>query len=208
MAKAAQLDAAIRGNGSDDGRGSSGDDDDGALPAPGAIVTRRRFLIGGGSRSGAVVAMNGNQASSGTFVVGGGNKDEEEEDGPPAAVDELLRLVGLESVKHAVIAMYHRAQIAREQGSTGATTYNARFEGNPGTGKTTVARLYAAFLRQLGVLPRKAVFLETSGAKLAGDADELTGLLKKIKVAGGGVLFVDEAYQLDPETPGGGRKVQ
>lgn len=61
-----------------------------------------------------------------------------------------------------------RAQIAREQGSAAPfTNLNARFEGNPGTGKTSVARLYAAFLVQLGALPQGAAYEETSGSELA-----------------------------------------
>jgi replication-associated recombination protein RarA len=68
---------------------------------------------------------------------------------------------------------------------------------NPGTGKTTVARLYAKLLQQLGVLPEDSVFVETSGAKLSSKGtSELEKHLKEAKEAGGGVIFVDEAYQL------------
>jgi hypothetical protein len=77
--------------------------------------------------------------------------------------------------------------------------YNIRFYGNPGTGKTSVARLYAALLQELGVLPEAAVE-ETSGAALVNGG--VAGLKKMLeqKLKEGGVLFIDEAYQLNPET--------
>ena len=64
-------------------------------------------------------------------------------------------------------------------------------------GKTTIARHYGSFLRQLSVLPAKSLFKETSGAKLINDGIKaLQDMLKELKVVGGGVIFVDEAYQL------------
>ena len=77
--------------------------------------------------------------------------------------------------------------------------YNVRFYSNPGTGKTSVARLYAALLQELGLLPAAAVE-ETSGAALVhGGVSGLKKVLEE-KLKGGGVLFVDEAYQLNPKT--------
>lgn len=72
-------------------------------------------------------------------------------------------------------------------------------------GKTTVARLYARFLYAIGVLTSDVV-KETSGAKLAYRGPQyVDDLIKKIITAGGGVLFVDEAYQLASEhTTAGG----
>ena len=84
----------------------------------------------------------------------------------PAAVADILGMVGLPKVKRSVINQYHRIRLAQVQGDGAASSYNVRFDGNPGTGKTTVARHYSTFLQQLEVLPKGSVFVETSGASL------------------------------------------
>lgn len=71
----------------------------------------------------------------------------------PAVMAEVLGMVGLEDVKEEMIKQYYRIRLAQDQGDGAASSYNVRFEGNPGTGKSTVARHYNAFLQQLGVLP-------------------------------------------------------
>ncbi|KAF8958975.1 P-loop containing nucleoside triphosphate hydrolase protein [Flammula alnicola] len=74
--------------------------------------------------------------------------------------------------------------------------YNVTLLGNPGTGKTTVARHYAKFLASVRVLPGNA-FEETTGSRLADDGVKgAKALLEKVINAGGGAIFVDEAYQL------------
>lgn len=66
-----------------------------------------------------------------------------------------------------------------------------------GTGKTVCSRLYGELLEELGILPEGSCFVETSGAKLvSGGVAVLQEALKN--TADGGLLFVDEAYQLDP----------
>ncbi len=77
--------------------------------------------------------------------------------------------------------------------------YSALFYGNPGTGKTTVARLYGGLLKELGVLKGDA-FEESSGAALMNaGVDDLKKKLQALESKGGGVLFLDEAYQLNPK---------
>ena len=74
-------------------------------------------------------------------------------------------------------------------------------------GKTTVARLYAKILTSLGALPGDA-FVETTGSRLANDG--VAGIKKHIEGihnAGGGALFIDEAYQLADQHNFGGRQV-
>jgi replication-associated recombination protein RarA len=74
-------------------------------------------------------------------------------------------------------------------------------------GKTTVARLYAKFLVEVGALPGDD-FFETSGSSLANDGvDKVKAHIEKILEAGGGVFFIDEAYQLVSGNSYGGRAV-
>ena len=78
---------------------------------------------------------------------------------------------------------------------------------NSRQGKTTVARLYAKFLTSLGALPGSR-FVETSGSRLANDG--VSGCRSHIEAIlndGGGVLFIDEAYQLTSGTSYGGGQV-
>ncbi|UKZ81400.1 hypothetical protein TrVFT333_009172 [Trichoderma virens FT-333] len=71
--------------------------------------------------------------------------------------------------------------------------------GNPGTGKTTVARIWGKFLTGIGAIPGDC-FKETTGSKLANmGVKGCEDLLEKIKEDGGGVLFIDEAYQLSSD---------
>lgn len=70
-------------------------------------------------------------------------------------------------------------------------------------GKTTVARIYASFLASVGVLPG-SIFEETTGSRLANDGvSGCEKTINKILNSGGGVLFIDEAYQLtEGQSPG------
>ncbi len=123
----------------------------------------------------------------------------QQQPGPPKAMGRLMQMVGLESVKLAFIEEYHKACLVKEQGAPQGASHNLRLDGNPGTGKTTVARLYAAFLVEVGVLPEGSVVECTSGSALLSSRQALATLLQKVKEAGGGVVIVDEAYQLNPQ---------
>ncbi|KAK4205525.1 P-loop containing nucleoside triphosphate hydrolase protein [Triangularia verruculosa] len=107
---------------------------------------------------------------------------------------ELDTLVGLDDVKSHFqeLSLYiHNSQILNIK--SGDERYHALFQGNPGTGKTTVAKLYARFLESMGVLESNYV-VNTSGATLVSNGP---GAIMNILERGdGGVLFVDEAYQL------------
>ena len=127
---------------------------------------------------------------------------------PSASVDTLLKMTGLERVKSDIVGLYEQFVIAKEQKASVSASYNIRCDGNPGTGKTTVARLYASFLRAIGILPEKSEVKETSGSKLITDGVRgLTSVLESMKEVGGGAIFVDEAYQLNPQTEQVGRQV-
>ena len=80
---------------------------------------------------------------------------------------------------------------------------NFIFLGNPGTGKTTVARLFGKILSDLKI--REDVFKETSGQKLLEEgSSKFTVLLQSVTP---GILFIDEVYQLDPKGNSDGRAI-
>jgi len=111
---------------------------------------------------------------------------------------ELNELVGLESVKKWVRAKQNRLRRDLRRGSGGARQCpHFVFTGNPGTGKTSVARIMGQILRDLGILQGGHV-VETDRTGLVAEYVGQTGpkAEKKIQEALDGVLFIDEAYQL------------
>ncbi|KAL8855223.1 MAG: hypothetical protein Q9221_000129 [Calogaya cf. arnoldii] len=124
------------------------------------------------------------------------------------AIDEIMDLIGLEDIKSQVLRIKAKIDTAKRQHSdVKKERFNAAFLGNPGTGKTTVARLYARALTSLEVLPGVA-FVETSGSRLAyGGVGEAKKHIEDLQEAGGGAMFLDEAYQLAQKHTPGGRQV-
>ncbi|KAH6889821.1 P-loop containing nucleoside triphosphate hydrolase protein [Thelonectria olida] len=124
------------------------------------------------------------------------------------ALDSLMSMIGLESVKRSFLTLQSGVDTKIRQGvDLEQERYSCSMLGNPGTGKTTVARLYGKFLTSVGAIPG-GVFTETSGSKLASDGvSKCEDMLEAIKNAGGGVLFIDEAYQLSSGNSSGGLAV-
>lgn len=114
---------------------------------------------------------------------------------------ELEILVGLESVKEIMREIYAWIFVNKERESVGLKNDNQvlhmLFKGNPGTGKTTVARIIGKLLYKLEILS-KGHLIEVERADLVGEyightAQKTRDLVKK---ANGGILFIDEAYSL------------
>ena len=117
------------------------------------------------------------------------------------AAKELNEMVGLTNVKEVIrkaIANYKLNKLCIDRGiPREKASLHMVFTGNPGTAKTTVARLFAEMLKDEKVLPT-GNFVEVGRADLVGDHVGSTAPMvkQKFKEAQGGVLFIDEAYSL------------
>ena len=144
------------------------------------------------------------------------------------AIDSVMEMIGLEEVKTQILIIKAKIDASvRQNADIKQDRLNVAFLGNPGTGKshrighieemlsvcsmmigkTTVARLYAKILTSLGAIPGDT-FVETTGSRLANKG--VTGIKKVMEdtlKAGGGAIFLDEAYQLTDQHNYGGKQV-
>ncbi|WP_197704480.1 right-handed parallel beta-helix repeat-containing protein [Jatrophihabitans sp. GAS493] len=143
---------------------------------------------------------------SGSIGAGAGVADKDQVD---SLLTELHAMVGLHNVKHEVEGMADLLASARQREAAGlpapAVSRHLIFAGPPGTGKTTIARLYGRLLAAMGVLQRGQV-VEVGRSDLVASYIGQTAqrTTEAFDRARGGVLFIDEAYALASSTGNGG----
>lgn len=116
-----------------------------------------------------------------------------------SGLEQLNSLIGIESVKKQVEQIVNFLKVNKERKTL--PMLHMCFMGNPGTGKTTVARIIGKIFAEMEILSKEKIFIEAASQDLIGEyvgqtAPKTKAMTDKAK---GGVLFIDEAYSLSPK---------
>ena len=121
----------------------------------------------------------------------------------PEVMAEFNKYVGVDEVKNAIRTIANNIQEDVKAGREPRVMHHYQFLGNPGTGKTTMARLFAEALNALGALPighlKEVTKNDLVSQFVAGTSEKVNDVFRQ---AMGGVLFIDEAYQLGNDSHG------
>jgi AAA+ superfamily predicted ATPase len=167
------------------------------------LIATVPFRVGDVSEEGSVsVITDADQMLKQTAQSGGASANKNLDDVLFEAMAELNSLTGLGSIKTEVNEMVQLVRFYQESGKDILNKFSLHtvFTGNPGTGKTTVARILARIYKGLGILEKGHLIEVDRQALVAGYVGQTaikTG--DKIGEAMGGILFIDEAYSLANE---------
>lgn len=140
-----------------------------------------------------------------------GQPEDQQEDQPAraqSALEKLNSLIGLEEVKKKVSDLGKQLELAMKRKAMGLPAdmpfLHARFYGNPGTGKTTVAKLLGQVYKEAGLLSKGHVVFAERKTLIAGRFYDSVNkaTMDAVESAQGGILFIDEAYNLFVEDDG------
>jgi len=122
------------------------------------------------------------------------------------SLDELNRLIGMENVKEQINELVRLVRFYRESERDVLNSFflHTAFIGNPGTGKTTVARILTNIYKSLGVLERGHMIETDRQGLVAGHVGQTAiKTAERVEEAMGGILFIDEAYSLSMHSNNG-----